>query len=111
MKEARKARDDKSSSLESCKRSRSFGCELDTEVCKKDQQSLTSCLASYSAKNSSYRTLKEECDELTEDWENATASHATVSLKVTQGSHVLPNLSQDNSEQLKKWSEGMPNLS
>jgi len=37
---------------------------------------------------------------------NAAAAPETASLKVTHCSHVLPDLSQDNSEQLKKIVRG-----
>ena len=41
---------------------------------------------------------------------DATPAPAAGSLKVRHGSDVLPGLSQDDVGQLKKLSEGMPNL-
>ena len=84
LKDVKKKKNDLGSSLESCRRSRSFGCELDTEVCKKAQQDLTGCLSSFRTKNESFQALKEECDDLTEDWENVTALYSQCSNDLAQ---------------------------
>ena len=59
-------------SLKSCTDSRSFGCQLDTQACRKVQTSLDDCLAGWGKKNVSYTTLETACNELNSDWENTT---------------------------------------
>ncbi len=60
-------------SLNKCKESRSFGCELDTKSCKKWHSDLKICMEGWERRNVSYIGLEEECNDLAADWENTSA--------------------------------------
>ena len=58
--------------LSGCELNRSYGCEVDREACRRLQDDLGSCRRGWLAKNSSYSSLKSDCDDLNESWEDAT---------------------------------------
>ncbi len=57
--------------------SQKYGCEVDKLACSQTQNALGACTAALTAKSDSYNNLKEDCDELSEEWENVTSSLAT----------------------------------
>jgi hypothetical protein len=59
--------------------SRKYGCEVDKLACTQAQNALGACTAALTAKSDSYNGLKEDCDELSGEWENITSSLATCS--------------------------------
>ena len=57
----------------SCNESRRFGCQLDTQSCRKAHTDLSSCVAGWAAKNLSFIQLEKDSNELASEWENVTS--------------------------------------
>jgi len=83
--------------------SRKYGCEVDKLACVQAQNALGACTAALTAKSDSYNGLKEDCDELSEEWENVTSSLATCSQSEEQ-------LDKDLAAQKSAYSDCQQNI-